>query len=994
MRLLKICNGQLFSYLTGRDCPFKNLSMKVISIFCIAFCINLTAYSQAWVWEKSINTTSNSIATDLNNNIIVLAANGNATQLSKFTKDGLLLWSKQLTKLGAFTPSGSVVADKNGNIYTFTEGFDSINHQFAGVKPTGITKFGPNGNVLWHKYYSAAGNKLAIQIDGNNDVYVGYFLQAGNQPVTIMLGDSTRNIVNERYYLSVGSISSSGIVKWVRGFIFHVFSGTSNLCGTTSISLAGNTLFVSGWSTNIGLLLDNGLVLNNNRCSAWLAAFDCATGQSKWGNTHNLFYFCAGSACGCCNPSINGSTSYGKIALANNLNGAFVFKPLDTIASITATGQTAVKSYYTIYDTLGNPVKGKTIEDMPNIGQYNEILAGSRNNFYFVHFSNSNPAPGFRDTLRKVDTGFNLIWKATLPAAVEKIFIPQNTNDIIATYSRAGVVYLAKMVDSAAIISGRTYADWDNNGIYTTADSALGNILITTNSPVANSISSADSGKYYMYASPATYILNANFNNPFYQFLPANQSAIVNQISDTINGKDFRLRPLFSFTDVSVNFSALNIARPGRPAYYTVTVKNFSATAAAMEVGLKLPSLALYTGINGGAVTVNAPDSITIAMGNVNPFETKQAILLLNIAATATLNDTLKYYPKAYPYTADTIKRNNLDTLIQNIRTSFDPNEKEVNVKGRLLTDSSNALVYTIHFQNTGTDTAFYVRIADTLPASINANTFNFIDASHAVTTEIKNNIINFVFNPVFLPDSNHNELQSHGFVKFKVKAISSLGIADTIYNKAAIYFDYNTPVLTGNAKSWYLTGIALPVTLQTFTANKKEASVVLKFTTATETDITSFIIERSIDGISFNPVGTVNANGNTATGNVYLFEDYSPNKGINFYRLKIVDKNLKNSYSWVLVVKFSKDSQQHITAFPNPANDNLYISLRDITAGQKIFACSINDAAGKIVWAATINTNLRDTYSVNTAVLPSGIYFITVTNKDAIYHQKVAVKH
>lgn len=217
--------------------------MKTISLIGFLVCLNLSVFSQAWVWEKPINTTNNSIATDPNNNIIVLSQNGNSTQLSKFTKDGLLIWSNQLTKAGTFTPSGSVVVDKNGNLYTFTDGFDSLNHIFTGIKSVGITKFSPQGNILWHVGYSVtffgtpmAATRLPIQIDDNNDVYVALDGQAGGQLLTFTLGNLSTNISNERYYLSIGSVSSSGNVKWVRGFIFHVLPGSVNLAASTSIS--------------------------------------------------------------------------------------------------------------------------------------------------------------------------------------------------------------------------------------------------------------------------------------------------------------------------------------------------------------------------------------------------------------------------------------------------------------------------------------------------------------------------------------------------------------------------------------------------------------------------------------------------------------------------------------------------------------------------------------------------------------------------------------
>lgn len=50
------------------------------------------------------------------------------------------------------------------------------------------------------------------------------------------------------------------------------------------------------------------------------------------------------------------------------------------------------------------------------------------------------------------------------------------------------------------------------------------------------------------------------------------------------------------------------------------------------------------------------------------------------------------------------------------------------------------------------------------------------------------------------LPDSGSNEAASHGFVKFKIKAKDNLAVGHIISDDAAIYFDYNSPVITNDA--------------------------------------------------------------------------------------------------------------------------------------------------------------------------------------------------
>jgi len=963
--------------------------MKIFLLSCFCACLFGQAYGQALVWEKKLNSTANNLVTDPNGNIILLGGNGTATQLDKYTKDGLLLWSNLLTKSTSFTTSGSVVSDKSGNIYIYSEGFDSLNHVFTGVRTRGITKFNPQGNILWHTKFYASGplnstpepeTKLPIQLDEQGNVYAGYFTSGSSSDIyTIRLGNLDTAVSANNYYMAIGSLAPDGTPRWVRGFKFVI--NQFGLAGTSGFSIAGNRLFITGYMGKYAIVMDNGMSFSTNRCTAWMAAFSTDNGQTLWRISHSLFIYCTGSLCACSTPSLNANPVSGKVTLTNSLNGAFVFKPLDTIASIKLFGETATKSYYTIYDTLGNPIKGKIIEtaDMYND---NETLHGSRGNALFVQF---------RDTLRKVDTGFNLLWKVTLPA-IEKVHVPANGNDLYAIYTRSGTRYLAKMADSAGIISGKVYADWDNNGIYNSADSLLSNILITTNG-APNAASGTDSGKYYLYAAPGTYNLTAHFNHPYYEFLPAVQTATVAQLSQTVAGKDFRLRPTFNFTDVSVNFSSLNIARPGRTAYYAVTVKNFGAATLPVEVSLKLPALTSYNSIAGGTVTVHAIDSITIAAGMINPFETKQVLLYLDVATTATLQDTLKFYPVAYPFVTDTVKTNNRDTLLQMVRTSFDPNEKEVSKNGQPIAEAGKSLLYTVRFQNTGNDTAFYVRIADTLSAKLDLKTFSFVDASHPVVTDIRGNVVNFIFNPIELPDSNINEPLSHGFVKFKINPAQPASVNDTIYNAAAIYFDYNTPVATNSVKSWFNPLPVLPVILKSFVAEKKATAVLLKFVTASEADFTHFVIERSFDGTSFSPVGTVAATGTPSSGAAYFFEDKSPARGTNFYRLKMVDRNTRPAYSWILVVNFREDPRPAITVFPNPAHDNLYISFREFN-GPKTFTCTIADAGGKVVWTASINTGTRDTYNVNTSRLANGIYFIKVAGRDMNYQRKFTVQH
>lgn len=137
---------------------------------------------------------------------------------------------------------------------------------------------------------------------------------------------------------------------------------------------------------------------------------------------------------------------------------------------------------------------------------------------------------------------------------------------------------------------------------------------------------------------------------------------------------------------------------------------------------------------------------------------------------------------------------------------SFDPNDKTVSPAG--LTESNyvlpgTLLEYMIRFQNTGTDVAYDIVIVDTLSNYYDLSTIQWGVSSHSYTVDVSGQdqaVIRFTFNNIYLPDSSSNELNSHGFVKFKIAAFDTLINGTEVKNFADIYFDYNTPIRTNTA--------------------------------------------------------------------------------------------------------------------------------------------------------------------------------------------------
>ena len=150
----------------------------------------------------------------------------------------------------------------------------------------------------------------------------------------------------------------------------------------------------------------------------------------------------------------------------------------------------------------------------------------------------------------------------------------------------------------------------------------------------------------------------------------------------------------------------------------------------------------------------------------------------------------------------------NASTDCQEVVGSYDPNEMLVAsqnftqrgyIHGETI-QSDDYLSFQINFQNTGSAPAIDVTVVDTLPSSLDASTVVAGMSSHPYSLTNDNGILTWTFANVMLPDSNANEVESHGFLRFTVQQNPNNLPGQLIPNRASIYFDQNDPVLTNRA--------------------------------------------------------------------------------------------------------------------------------------------------------------------------------------------------
>jgi len=172
-----------------------------------------------------------------------------------------------------------------------------------------------------------------------------------------------------------------------------------------------------------------------------------------------------------------------------------------------------------------------------------------------------------------------------------------------------------------------------------------------------------------------------------------------------------------------------------------------------------------------------------------------------------------------------------------------------------------------------------------------------------------------------------------------------------------------------------------LPIHLISFSALKHNDQVKLQWTAENELNFSHYEIERSGNGNSFTMITTVLAKGGMEQ-NGYEANDVQPLTGINYYRLKMVDKDGKFNYSIIIKVDLTK--KYTVSIVPNPAHDYIIINGADNFKNIQLI-----DATGKLV--RQLNKTTANRYDI--PGLNRGLYFVRLTAPGETITVKVIIE-
>jgi hypothetical protein len=186
-----------------------------------------------------------------------------------------------------------------------------------------------------------------------------------------------------------------------------------------------------------------------------------------------------------------------------------------------------------------------------------------------------------------------------------------------------------------------------------------------------------------------------------------------------------------------------------------------------------------------------------------------------------------------------------------------------------------------------------------------------------------------------------------------------------------------------------YPSQATLPVKLVDFSARYNKPDVNLSWKSSEEINLNYYMLEQSADGNNYSTVCLVFAAAENGRGAEYSYVDHKASqRGLVYYRLKMVDNDGKFSYSPTRIIRFETNDQLVLTTFPNPFTTDLKITLPSAWQ-DKLVAIDICNVKGQVVKSAMIS-HASQTETMNLSGLDGGIYFLKASSGGQIINQKL----
>lgn len=200
---------------------------------------------------------------------------------------------------------------------------------------------------------------------------------------------------------------------------------------------------------------------------------------------------------------------------------------------------------------------------------------------------------------------------------------------------------------------------------------------------------------------------------------------------------------------------------------------------------------------------------------------------------------------------------------------------------------------------------------------------------------------------------------------------ITKYSTGNTIQTGPAIAYNNSTEAFVLQLQA------SLPVILVDFAITNTEKLVSLKWKSPQENNNQTYIVERSNDATIWMKIAEVKAVTYSSVPQYYSFADESPTNGINYYRLRIVDRDGKFGITQIKAARISMMPARSFM-YPNPVVSTATIFINDETASY--FNICIYNKTGKMLSHSQVN-NDSNLINIDATKLPDGDYSVSVVS-------------
>ena len=208
----------------------------------------------------------------------------------------------------------------------------------------------------------------------------------------------------------------------------------------------------------------------------------------------------------------------------------------------------------------------------------------------------------------------------------------------------------------------------------------------------------------------------------------------------------------------------------------------------------------------------------------------------------------------------------------------------------------------------------------------------------------------------------------------------SRVRFGNTGIKRLTITYGTGPDIRTGSVtpQNIFLTDLAwsniVPVQLLYLRGKANGSRNELNWATATEINSDYFSVQRSVDLREFAEVGKVKSAGNSRQKIEYNFTDESPLPGVNYYRLRQIDRDGSSEFSKIIAIN-SQNTDSKFVIYPNPSDgENIRLQFSNLS----LEGVRLIDLLGHEIPFEMLSSSNNSLSIKPLRPLQTGLYFVT----------------